>query len=289
MGKHSAPSEPADARSRVVRDRRPGPKHSSTDSPRPAKPRAPRKVAASSPPTSAAPSSSPPAPKPTGRPSRGGGRTERAASAARDYADRAALKASLGGKPSVTGSTVSGAAGGAATGAALGSVVPGIGTAAGAVGGAVVGGTGGAISGSRKKKTYKQAMSGTARERRWIVTEFAVCAVIVALAPLTDKKRDDPPNAFIKRMSAVMLLFFVLGIVSSAGRGPAKVAAGFGGLVTLALAVSERNLFAKLADIFATSDEKAATGTGPTAEQAEAAGAAGADAVASIIADMGDY
>lgn len=284
MGKHNAPAEPADSRSRTVRDRRPGPKHSSPES----KPRTPRKTAkaapSSAPPASSAPSSSP---GPDTR-SRAADRAERAAAVGRGYADRAALKASMGGKPSVSGSAVSGAAGGAATGAALGSVVPGIGTAAGAVGGAVVGGTGGAISGGRKKKAYKRATAAAPGARRIIVTEFAICSVIVALSPLTDRRRDDKPGDWMKRMTAVCLLFFILALISSAGRGPAKVAAGFGGLVALALVLSERDLFAKLASIFNDKSGKAAAGTRPvTEEEAAAAGEAAAGALGDIVTEAG--
>lgn len=279
MGKHNAPSEPADSRSRTVAGRRPGPKHASGES-KTAKPRAPRKAAAK-------PTSAPPAPAAAAGPRRGE-RAERVGDVGREYADRAALKASRGGKPSVAGKAAAGAAGGAATGAALGSAVPVIGTAAGAVGGAVAGGTGGAISGGRERKAYKRATAAAPGARRVIVTEFAICSVIVALSPLTDRHRDDKPGDWMKRMTAVCLIFFILAIVSSAGRGPAKVAAGFGGLVALALALSERDLFAKLAVIFTERSSKPAAGTRPvTEEEAAAAGEAAAGALGDIVSEAG--
>lgn len=178
-------------------------------------------------------------------------RAEVATGEAREYARRAAIRATSGAKPSTTGRAVSGAAAGAATGAALGSVVPGIGTAIGAGAGAVLGGAGGAVSGSRAKKNYRAAMrADSAGPRKLLLAEFAVCATVTALSPLTDAKRTEKPGDWMKRMTAVLGLFFVLALISAAGRGSAKVAAGLGGLVTVVLLISERDLFVKLAEIF---------------------------------------
>ena len=82
--------------------------------------------------------------------------------------------------------------------------------------------------------------------RRILVAEFTVCMVVLAFAPLT--KRDEGPVAFMKRASSVMGLFLILALVATAGRGPSKAAAGFGGLVTLGLLVSSRNVFTLLAE-----------------------------------------
>jgi hypothetical protein len=184
---------------------------------------------------------------------------------AREYARRQALRATTA-KPSVVGRGAAGAAAGAGTGAALGSVVPGVGTAVGAGVGTALGGAGGAISGAKAKKNYKQAMRGSGGGRRIIVIEFIVCMVVAALSPLTDKHRDEPPGAFMKRMTAIMGLFFILALVSAGGRGAAKAAAGLGGLVTVALFVSNRSLFGKLAAMFNSTDDQPASGTGPDVE-----------------------
>jgi hypothetical protein len=175
-------------------------------------------------------------------------RARRLAAEGHEYATRQAIRATSG-KPSVTGRAASGAAAGAATGAALGTVVPGVGNAVGAGAGAVLGGAGGALSGARAKKAYKQATRMHTPARRIIVIEFAICIVVAALSPLTDRKREEPPAAWMKRMTALMGLFFILGLLSAGGRGLAKLAAGFGGLVTVGLVVSERNLFVKLAQL----------------------------------------
>jgi hypothetical protein len=118
--------------------------------------------------------------------------------------------------------------------------------------GAGLGGVGGAIAGSKAKKAYKAAVSGNAGARRIIVAEFALCIVIAALSPLTDRKKTEPASGWMKRMTAIVGLFFILGLVSAAGRGSARFAAGLGGLVTVALAISQRDLFMKLGSIFAS-------------------------------------
>jgi lysylphosphatidylglycerol synthetase-like protein (DUF2156 family) len=141
--------------------------------------------------------------------------------------------------------------------------VPGVGNAVGAGVGAVVGGAGGAVGGAKAKKAYKMATRTNGRVRRLIVMEFAICIVIVALSPLTDAKKDEPPPAVMKRFSAVVALFFVLGMVASMGRGAANAAAGLGGVVTVALLVSRRDLLAKLADIFAAPSSGTGRTTGP--------------------------
>src|SRR4029077_13298459 len=150
-------------------------------------------------------------------------------------ASRQQTKALLGARPPVSGGAVGGAAAGAATGAALGSVVPGVGTAVGAGAGTVLGGAGGALSGSRRKRAYNRAVHPAPGARKALVAEFAVCVVIVALSPLTDKHKTDAPSALMKRFAAVMGVFLILALLSAAGRGPARAAAAFGGLVALVL------------------------------------------------------
>lgn len=259
MGSHSAPEEKPDPRARKVPGRRPGPKHSDGSTRAPAK-KAAKKATPSvskvperttsyggrSAPTSPA-RPAPRAPARAGRPR--GQAAAAAAGEARRYADRAAFKATTG-KPSVTGRAATGAAGGAAAGAAIGSVVPGVGTAVGGAVGAGIGGTTGAVAGAKAKKAYKAALHPATGAKRLIVAEFAICIVIAALSPLTDEKKAEAPAGFMKRMTAIVGLFFILALLSAAGPGPAKAAAGFGGIVTLSLAVSGRSTFVKIAEIF---------------------------------------
>jgi len=161
-----------------------------------------------------------------------------------------------GGKPSTVRSTVAGAAGGAATGAAVGSVVPGVGTAIGAGAGAALGGAGGAVKAHTSKRAAKAAKRAALGPARQLLTaEFVICVAILAFSPLTDKHKSEGPQAFLRRGAAICALFFILGLISSGGRGATKVAAGFGGLVTLTLLVSSRDVFAVLAKKFNSTKE----------------------------------
>lgn len=161
-----------------------------------------------------------------------------------------------GGKPSTVRSAVAGAAGGAATGAAVGSVVPVVGTAVGAGAGAAIGGAGGAAKAHFSKRDAKRARRAALGPARQLLTaEFVICVAILAFSPLTDKHKSEGPQAFLRRGAAICALFFILGLVSSGGRGATKVAAGFGGLVTLTLLVSSRDVFAVLAKKFNSTKE----------------------------------
>lgn len=160
---------------------------------------------------------------------------------ARSYATRAAI-ARTEGKPSVTGRAAAGAAAGTAAGAALGGLP-------GAAAGAVLGGAGGALGGAKAKKAYKLAMHSNLGARRVIVAEFMICMVVIGFSPLTDRKKEELPTTFMRRMTALMALFFILGMMSAGGRAMARFAAGFGGLVTVALVVSNRDLFMKIGSL----------------------------------------
>ncbi len=104
---------------------------------------------------------------------------------------------------------------------------------------------GSAISRGMRSPSKQAAGPGTPH-RRLLVAEFALCMVLVALSPVTDAKRNETPGAWIKRASAIMIVFFVLGLISTGGRGAGRAAAGFGGLVTLGLAISSRSIFTVL-------------------------------------------
>lgn len=249
--KHRAPDAPTDiVNSRGEARRRP-------DQHGPAK--APRKRAAKK----AAPVSATPVTAPLGASKRHESeRSQRLREQGEEYARRAAIRSSTT-KPSITGRAGTGAIAGASAGAAIGSVVPGVGTAAGAGVGATVGGVGGAVSGAKAKRAYKAAMRTNGTVRRVIVAEFAVCIVITALSPLTDKRKGEKPADFIKRFTGVMALFLILALIGSMGRTAAKFSAGVGGLLTVALAMSERDLFTRIARIFGSDGGATAPGTGP--------------------------
>lgn len=111
---------------------------------------------------------------------------------------------------------------------------------------------GGAISRGLRSPSKQSAGPGSPA-RRVLVAEFALCMVLVAFSPVTEAKQSESPAAWMKRASAVMAVFFVLGLIASGGRGAGRAAAGFGGLVTLGLAISSRSIFTVLAGKFGTS------------------------------------
>lgn len=178
------------------------------------------------------------------------------------------------GKPRVTTSTARGAVAGASTGGMIGSIVPGVGTAAGGAVGAAIGGTAGAVQGHRAKRDYKRGQAGGAGAsvRRVLVAEFVVCMIILGLSPLASST-DRPVDAkqWMKRGTATCALFLVLGLVSSGSNGMAKISAAFGGLVTLALMVDQRNLFGIIA-------KKLGAPASSTAEESDAGGPPNEDA-----------
>lgn len=95
----------------------------------------------------------------------------------------------------------------------------------------------------RGRSSSRGQLGGSAR--RVLVAEFTLCMVVVAFAPLS--KKGESAAAFMKRASALMGVFLLLALVSTAGRGASRAAAGFGALVTLGLLISSRSVFTVLA------------------------------------------
>ena len=82
--------------------------------------------------------------------------------------------------------------------------------------------------------------------RKALVAELVLCLLLVAFSPLSDTKAPDA-GAFLRQSSALAALFILLGLLSAAGRGPTRLAAGVGGIVTLGLAVSHRDILVQVA------------------------------------------
>ncbi len=83
--------------------------------------------------------------------------------------------------------------------------------------------------------------------RKLLVAEFVLCMVVLAFSPLAERNAGEKPAAFMKRASAIMGVFFMLGLIATAGRGASRASAAFGGLVTLVLLISSRSIFTVLA------------------------------------------
>lgn len=149
--------------------------------------------------------------------------------------------------PAPAGDVIGGATAGAAAGAAVGGPP-------GAVIGGGLGAVGGAVKAHGAKKVLRKAkLAKLGPGRQMLVAEFVICMVILALSPLTDKHADEEAAEFLKRGAATCAVFFVLGLIGSAGRGATKVAAGLGALITLSLLVSDRDVFAAVANKVGTS------------------------------------
>jgi hypothetical protein len=105
------------------------------------------------------------------------------------------------------------------------------------------------------RKGYRQAKSALptptfgrgSRPRQLLVMEFVTCAGILLFAPVSDKHAGDKPADWLRRSSALALLFLMLGLLATAGPKVGRLAASLGGLVTLTLLVSERDVLTQLA------------------------------------------
>jgi hypothetical protein len=119
------------------------------------------------------------------------------------------------------------------------------------------------LGGGSKKSGLLDEHSG----QRLLVVEFIACALILGFSPLTSKHREDTPGSFMKRGTAICALFLVLGLVGSGGPRAAKASAAFGGLVTLALLLSDADVLVVIADRFkapVTSGPAGPGSAGPT-------------------------
>jgi hypothetical protein len=116
-------------------------------------------------------------------------------------------------------------------------------------------------------KRPKASLHLKGRGQKLLLAEFIVSAVIIALSPMTDRHKADSPTKVMKRSTAIAALYLVLALLSTGGKGATRVAGAFGGLVTIALLVSERDLFVLIARRF-----NAGEPTGPAGPTGTAAG-----------------
>jgi hypothetical protein len=124
------------------------------------------------------------------------------------------------------------------------------------------GGKGGGPSKTWRKRA--SSLSGTgpvATYRRALVAEFLVCVILLAFSPLAEDKGKTKPASIMKRGSATAALFVILGLMSSAGRGAARAAAAFGGLITLVLLIDQRGAFATMTKLLGADDSEDDDGT----------------------------
>lgn len=132
----------------------------------------------------------------------------------------------------------------------------------------------------RGAKAVTDTVAPASHARKLLVAEFTLCMVVLAFSPLTDKHKSEKPGAFMKRASATMGVFFILGLIATGGRGASRAAASFGGLVALVLLISQRSIFTLLT-------AKLGKGVGETDEDLEGWEDAGRE-VGEIITDIAD-
>jgi hypothetical protein len=106
-----------------------------------------------------------------------------------------------------------------------------------------------------------------------VLAEFVVCMVILILSPLTSKGSQDLDKQgaihVTLKASALAFIFFVLALISAGGRNASRVAAGFGGVITLGYVVSQADVFAQVAKLFPV----------PSTQPSSSAGAPGGHAL----------
>jgi hypothetical protein len=107
---------------------------------------------------------------------------------------------------------------------------------------------------SAAAKAKRAARSGA---RKILVAEYIVCMIILAFSPLTDRHGTDSVVTWMKRGTAMSVVFLLLGIVSSGGPRAEKMAAAFGGLIAIGLAMNDRDVFATMATRLAGSGASA--------------------------------
>lgn len=154
---------------------------------------------------------------------------------------------------------------------------------AGAAAGGAAGGKllDGGLTG-KAAKNVADTVAPTSSARRVLLAEFAACMVILAFSPLTGSMPS--AGAFMKRASATMGLFFLLGLLATAGRGASRAAAAFGGLITLVLLISDRSIFVALAKKLGKGVGESADDVGLDAQDLADAG----EQVGETVTDIGE-
>ena len=109
-------------------------------------------------------------------------------------------------------------------------------------------------TGPRRRAGTGFSLPGRAGDAHgWVVAEFVLCVVLLGATPLLTRKPDSTgklyqANDFV-RLTAVSLVFFVLAL-SANGQKSSRIAAAFGGLVTVGMLYNTRQSWAALGSIF---------------------------------------
>lgn len=123
---------------------------------------------------------------------------------------------------------------------------------------------------NRAKKGLVKGAGKRVGSQGTLVAEFIACVLILLLSPLG---KDVSAKDFMKRGTAVSLLFIVLAMIGSAGPGARRAVTAFGGLLTLVVFLDQRNLLLSISGKFSGSSKP---GTPPVPPGAIPGGAAAA-------------
>jgi hypothetical protein len=134
-------------------------------------------------------------------------------------------------------------------------------------------------SGSKKLGQLGFAWSGN---RKVLTAEYVLVIVIVGLGAMLsgDDQKDDVVYKALIKSSALSLLFFLLALLSSGGKGAAKTATAFGTLVTAAYAFTSsdvHNVLNWIGSFFSHEHKPSKSGSGSSGGSSSAAGGAAED------------
>lgn len=106
-----------------------------------------------------------------------------------------------------------------------------------------------------------------------MLAEFVAAELLVAATPIATKKNKPGLSPYVPRdlvkLVALGLVYFILQLVASGGRGGARFSAWFGALVLLAVGLNEASDLAKVFDVLSGGSGKAKTTAVTTAAQTD--------------------
>ena len=105
--------------------------------------------------------------------------------------------------------------------------------------------TGSAGKSGQRGKTGSSATT----THRFLIAELMLCIVVIGLSPMVAKQSG---KDFMKRGSAILATFAILGMISSIGPKSGKAVVAFGGLITLGIFIDQRSLFGKVASVLSS-------------------------------------
>lgn len=145
--------------------------------------------------------------------------------------------------------------------------------AAGAAEGSVAGPEGaavGAARGAAKASTARKSSNGgssrgmTLGSRHLLIAEFLVCFIVLALSPVVG---DVSAGTWMKKGTATAMLFVALSLIGETGPRTKNAVTALGGLITLTVLVTHRDIFTMISGKFGGQSKSAADAGAQSAAQ----------------------